>query len=113
MPCKDKQKFAEYMRSYNKRPHVLAKASAYHTRIKRIAKLRLVGHMGGKCMDCGLAVHVAAFHFDHRDRKSKVVDVGAILNRSWARILAEAAKCDLVCANCHAIRTWPDAAVVA
>jgi len=40
--------------------------------------------------------------FHHRDADSKEFGIaqGGIL-RSWAAILAEAAKCDLVCANCH------------
>jgi hypothetical protein len=44
--------------------------------------------------------------FDHRDPSQKRARVTAMIGRAGtARILAEAAKCDIVCANCHRVRT--------
>lgn len=43
--------------------------------------------------------------FDHV-RGTKMKDVSRMLMYSEAKILAEIAKCDLVCANCHANRTY-------
>ncbi len=45
--------------------------------------------------------------FDHRNPYTKVVAVSQTVVKSWpiARIQAEMDKCDLVCANCHRIRT--------
>jgi hypothetical protein len=44
--------------------------------------------------------------FDHRDGEVKRGNVGAKIGIwGWPRILAEIAKCDLICANCHRIRT--------
>src|SRR5574341_1367905 len=39
----------------------------------------------------------------HRDPSSKVMGVAEMIRRDFARdkILAEIAKCDLLCANCH------------
>lgn len=70
-------------------------------RRRRIArKQRLVELRGGRCEDCGYGVTIAALEFHHRDSKTKEFGVGNF-NRSWERLVAEAAKCDLVCANCH------------
>lgn len=46
--------------------------------------------------------------FDHRDPATKTKAVSQLISecRSMDIILEEIAKCDLVCANCHRIRTW-------
>jgi hypothetical protein len=44
--------------------------------------------------------------FDHVPEKGKKLgSVKAFCGRSQAEFLAEAAKCDVVCRNCHVIRT--------
>jgi hypothetical protein len=45
-------------------------------------------------------------HFDHRPGEVKEFNIGHQVTASMSRILAEIKKCDLVCANCHAERTW-------
>ncbi|QOR55370.1 MAG: hypothetical protein SHS37scaffold145_21 [Phage 71_18] len=57
------------------------------------------------CIDCGYAGHPAVLQWDHRDRSAKVANVGAMVGWAWAKVLAEMAKCDVRCANCHAIKT--------
>lgn len=45
--------------------------------------------------------------WDHRPGSEKLGEIsGDFRSRTRAEILAEIAKCDLVCANCHAIRTF-------
>ena len=45
--------------------------------------------------------------FDHRDATTKTFIVSDIVNHSGMKaILEEIAKCDLVCSNCHRIRTF-------
>jgi hypothetical protein len=56
------------------------------------------------CVDCGYRAHPAALHFDHLPGSRKVFAVGRA-RCTWDRIEAEIAKCEVVCANCHAIRT--------
>ena len=57
------------------------------------------------CADCGYDKHPAALDFDHV-RGTKDFGIGeGILHRRWEVILNEIAKCDVVCANCHRIRT--------
>lgn len=59
------------------------------------------------CMDCGLPWPYYVLHFDHvPGRGVKLFNLAHTENRSEAEIRTEMEKCDLVCANCHAIRTW-------
>ena len=58
------------------------------------------------CADCGYNKHPAALEFDHLPGTEKLFNIGEeIGNRSVESIWLEIAKCDVVCANCHAIRT--------
>ena len=58
------------------------------------------------CADCGGRFPPCSMDFDHRDPTQKRSTVPAMIGRAGdARILAEAAKCDIVCANCHRART--------
>ena len=59
------------------------------------------------CADCGQHFPPYAMEFDHRDANSKRTRVTALVGRAGiASILAEAAKCDIVCTNCHRARTY-------
>jgi hypothetical protein len=62
---------------------------------------------GKPCAVCGGVFHPAAMQWDHLPGTGKNGNVGDIQRRSArARVLAEIAKCELVCANCHSIRTF-------
>jgi transposase len=70
---------------------------------RRRVKRRLVTEAGGRCALCGYNRCVAALQFHHRDPGQKAFALsrqGA--TRSFAEARAEAAKCVLLCANCHA-----------
>ncbi len=59
------------------------------------------------CADCQQRFPPCAMDFDHRDPGSKRYTVTRMIGRAGsARILAEVAKCDIVCANCHRRRTF-------
>jgi len=69
-------------------------------RVKRI----LVDEAGGKCSLCGFDEHPAALQFHHRDPSTKgfhLSNGGRTLG--IGRMRAEARKCALLCANCHAL----------
>jgi hypothetical protein len=58
------------------------------------------------CKDCGVNYPYYVMHFDHiADDKEFNVSWG-IMNRSREAVLEEIKKCELVCANCHAVRTY-------
>jgi hypothetical protein len=61
------------------------------------------------CADCGLRFPPICMDFDHRDPTTKLENVSILYGNgaAWERIRAEIDKCDVVCANCHRIRTWP------
>jgi hypothetical protein len=59
------------------------------------------------CQDCGGQFPHYALDYDHV-RGRKVTNLSKLVNAAaeWGRIEAEIAKCDLVCSNCHRIRSW-------
>src|SRR5712691_5329844 len=60
------------------------------------------------CADCGQSFAPWVMDFDHRnpEEKSFAITTGRSLLMNRDRLLAEIAKCDVVCANCHAVRTY-------
>jgi hypothetical protein len=61
----------------------------------------------GPCTDCGSRYHPAAMQFDHLPGTEKCFEVSmSSAQRSRESVVAELAKCELVCANCHALRTY-------
>jgi transposase-like protein len=71
---------------------------------RRVVKRRLVEEAGGCCTLCGFARHPAALHFHHVDPSTKEFHLAHQgISRSIRRMRAEAAKCILLCANCHAL----------
>lgn len=59
------------------------------------------------CADCGGRFPPCAMDFDHRDPATKRSAVTRLIGRAGVgRILAEAAECAIVCANCHRLRTF-------
>ena len=57
------------------------------------------------CIDCGGVFPPCCMDYDHRDPKTKKFQVGSGIMYGLDSLLEEIAKCDLVCANCHRIRT--------
>jgi len=62
---------------------------------------------GSRCQDCGLAFEPHQLDFDHRDPSLKRfrLTAGAASLKPRATLLDEASRCDVVCANCHRVRT--------
>lgn len=66
------------------------------------SKIELVQSLGGKCKRCGFDKHPGAFHFHHKDPSTKSYEINAnklLTKDRWQ----EVKKCELLCANCHAI----------
>jgi hypothetical protein len=75
----------------------------YQRKRRRERKTALIEERGGRCEDCGYSFCIAAFEFHHRDPRTKDFGIGNFTG-STERLRQEAAKCDLLCANCHRIR---------
>lgn len=56
------------------------------------------------CRDCHRGFPPEAMDFDHV-RGTKVAGITQMWSWGRARVLAEIAKCELICANCHRERT--------
>ena len=61
---------------------------------------------GRPCADCGETFPPYVMHWDHLPGHMKVAAIGSMVGK-WARdaVLDELKKCELVCANCHVMRT--------
>jgi len=81
----------------------------YLDRNKRLyeeKRARLTELKNAPCADCGLRYPPFVMDFDHREDVEKLGNVGALLRKwSWKRLLTEIEKCDIVCANCHRVRS--------
>lgn len=70
---------------------------------RRRLKETLVAEAGGACALCGYARCLGALQFHHVDPTTKRMTISRRgMTRSVAEARAEAAKCVLLCANCHA-----------
>ena len=77
--------------------------SAAVTTWRRRVKRKLIQRAGGRCVICGYHRHPSALHFHHVDPGSKLFVLSRHgVTRSFAEAVAEADKCVLLCANCHA-----------
>lgn len=62
----------------------------------------------GPCMDCHHYYESCCMDFDHRPGEQKLFLISKALSHgryTRAEIMREINKCDLVCSNCHRIRT--------
>lgn len=60
----------------------------------------------GPCVDCGVSYPPCVMDYDHV-RGTKFKNIAKMIGRnSMAEVLKEIEKCDLVCSNCHRIRTY-------
>lgn len=71
----------------------------------RFAVFMLEYFKSNACVDCGETDPIV-LEFDHRDGSGKLKAVGAFARRQdWDGFLAEIAKCEVRCVNCHRRRT--------
>ncbi len=77
----------------------------YYQLIQQHNTKRLIELRKNPCTDCGKTFDPVVMEFDHRDPRTKTGDISALTMATWERIQKELDKCDLVCANCHNIRS--------
>ena len=83
----------------------LANKSYQKQRREEITKLLNSIKIERGCADCGYNEHPAALDFDHLPGSEKLISIGQQKNRARSEVLTEVEKCEVVCANCHRIRT--------
>lgn len=66
------------------------------------------------CADCGGRWHPMVMEFDHLPGTEKELTLGLAHRKKWGvkKILAEIAKCEVVCPTCHRIRTYRRAGLI-
>lgn len=96
----------EYAKNYY---HENKEAYKERQQIRRRAFVKIVAEIKGytPCTDCGVQYPPYVMQFDHLPGTEKE----SVLSRpqnfsSITKIFEEMDKCEVVCANCHAIRTW-------
>lgn len=82
----------------------LLRRAKYRKKIKDF----LIKAKNKPCMDCGKIYPHFVMDFDHRNSEDKKKDIARMVVGGWAidKIKDEIKKCDLVCSNCHRIRTY-------
>lgn len=101
MPIKDRDKKNAYYRDwYKKNKNWWVERRARNKQIVIEAKSK-------PCMDCGIEYPTYVMDFDHREGEEKELNLARIINKHWSEehVRREIAKCDVVCSNCHRIRT--------
>lgn len=81
--------------------HKSKRAEAQRLRRQERRKI-LIEHLGGKCCGCGTTENL---QFDHLDRTQKSFNIGKCLDHSLEKLVAEADKCQLLCYNCHEVKS--------
>jgi len=77
---------------------------SYRNKIRRYKiKCEVVKQKGNKCTICGWSGNIAAFHLHHIDPSKKEFTISGGPTSNWEKICEEIKKCNLLCANCHAI----------
>lgn len=83
-------------------PKNLSKCGSCMTAIRRfLTKNKAIEFLGGKCKRCGYCAHPAGLEFHHLSGKD--FTIGQVANKSWAVIVEELKKCELLCSICHRI----------
>lgn len=109
-----RQQTLEYRREYwkkwyakNRAKHISNNTRYNSDRRKKIKKLIGDLKIGQGCMDCGYNAHPEALEFDHiSDNKLFSVSHAIRMGFGLEKIMLEIDKCELVCANCHRVRTY-------
>lgn len=102
---RDQQKAREHRRQWyenNKQVYLDRNRARYEENTRRLREIK-----NRPCMDCGGSFPHFVMDFDHRDGSTKLGTVAGLLrsSSSWVKIQIEIDKCDLVCVNCHRVRT--------
>jgi hypothetical protein len=98
-----------YLREQYARNAARYRASAtIRNQLRRAAIRRIIREAKDQeCSDCGIRYPSFVMDFDHREGFDKRFNIGrdALARCSEEALRAEIRKCDVVCANCHRIRT--------
>lgn len=102
-----------YRKQYKERNRLSSKKvqAKWKANGERIIDWITLKYAGIPCMDCDGIFDWCAMDFDHRPGEIKELIIGTIgiqkaTSERVAKVEKEIAKCDLVCSNCHRVRTY-------
>lgn len=106
MPYKDKEKAKEKRKEWWANLSIerkREKQNKANVRAKNVKIFLAEYKLKKGCLDCGYNKHHSALDFDHiYDNKS----LNVCFAKSITQAKKEIEKCEVVCANCHRIRTY-------
>lgn len=88
----NRETWNEYMRVYHLKRYHRLKNEAFK-------------FLGGKCVKCG---KTEKLQFDHIDPKEKNIEMGKFLTFPLKKFWEEVKKCQLLCDECHQLKTIND-----
>ena len=94
--------YSQYWTESQRKSHFRTKQK----RIKRYIKIIQRYKTFCGCKTCGFNKHPVALQLNHKDPMQKTgVISDMVRNVGWAKLKEEIRKCEVLCANCHAIHT--------
>jgi len=105
------REYASKWRSLNpgrRQSHVdkwLARSADKRTTKRHAVRAAIAAAKSAPCLDCGNTFDPVCMDFDHRPGEAKKFGIARFGDRPLGVVLQEIAKCDLVCSNCHRLRT--------
>lgn len=94
----------EYEKAYYKtHPRSI---NASHQKRKELLRKLIQEAKNKPCADCGQSYPYYVMDFDHQRDKKFNLSVAVSKVMSFTKVQEEIDKCDVVCANCHRIRTF-------
>lgn len=104
---KNRKKLNANVRKYRARRYLLEGRWTENGPKAKDLKRWMIEIKSNPCCDCGQKFPVCCMDFDHRFGETKKYNVGSMFAHHYSRELIEEElkKCDLVCSNCHRIRT--------
>lgn len=102
----NKKQELEYGRLYKQNNPEKRRETSRKSAAKNLVAFRLLlnGIKNVACFDCKVKFAFCAMDFDHRDTTTKLFNISEAQSMNENVLMAEIAKCDVVCANCHRIR---------
>lgn len=106
-----KQRLAKQRYYEANKAKVKARAREHTDTMRRRVRAWLLEYLQTHhCVDCGESNPIV-LEFDHHTPTDKHFNIGDATSRGFSlkRVIAEVAKCEVRCANCHRRKTYKDA----
>lgn len=106
--CKACQRVYHRIYYQRNKSRFIAKNRRNKSRQRKRLRTILLQFKQRPCQDCGGTFHPWVMELDHREGTIKGAAVANLVSKGCtdARLLEEIEKCDVVCANCHRMRTY-------